>query len=282
MKAVINGSLILPIQLFVLLAAAHLAALNALCVLHQRRLMHLCDLLRDRNMGAVDGELVADAQLQARGLLARPPSSAPPAANDSRWRSLCTRRDNPALVSVVVFNPLAPFDASLAPSDARASAHDIDKFMCLYNAVRLEMVAHAKRWQVPTLFYFIAASLLFVSLALDSVKSLVSGTMPSFDIWLVGLLGLLLLVVLNLLPAVSLNSCWLRLIETHCTDLAAATLWAKWQPSERLVLSGYFNSNPLVFPIGGFTFTWGGVQAVVIAALSPTIVAAVTKLVKPS
>jgi len=282
MKAVINGSLILPIQLFVLLAAAHLAALKALCVLHERRLVHLCGLLRDRDMGVIGGEVAADAPLQARTLLARPPSSAPPAASASRWRSLCARRDNSALVSVVVLNPLAPLDASLAPPDVLAGAHDIDKFICLYNAVRLELAAHAKRWQVPALLYAAAALLIFASLAQGSVRSLINGAMPPFDIWFAGLLGLLLLLVLNMMPAVSLNSCWSRLIETHCTDLAAAALWAKWQPSERLVLSSYFSANPLVFPIGGITFTWGRVQAMVVTALSPTIVAAVSKLVKTS
>jgi hypothetical protein len=280
MIAVINGSLILPIQLFVLLAAAHLAALKALCVLHERRLVHLHDLLRDRNMGVIGDEVAAYAPLQARTLLARPPSSAPPAANASRWRSLCAWRDNSALVSVVVLNPLAPLDASLATPDMLAGAHDIDKFICLYNAVRLELATHAKRWQVPALLYAAAALLIFASLAQGSVRSLINGTMPPFDIWFVGLLGMLLLLVLNMMPAVSLNSCWSRLIETHCTDLAAAALWAKWQPSERLVLSSYFLANPLVFPIGGITFTWGRVQAMVITALSPTIVAAITKLTK--
>ena len=272
LKPVLNGFLILPIQLLVLLAAAHLAGLVALCVLHQRRLVHLRDMLRDCNVTAFSGELAADSQLRSRALLARPQPSLPPAASAPRW---CFPSTSSPLDSdtVVVVNPLAP-------GDSQVDVHKIDQYLCVYSAVRLELVAHAKRWQTPALIYVAGAALLFASLALGSIKALVNGTMPAFDIWFAGLLGLLLLLVLNLLPAVSLNSFWPQLLATHSTNLAEASLWRKWSPSERIVLSSYFLTHPLVFPIGGITFTWGGVQAIVVTALSPTIVAALSKVVK--
>ena len=269
LKPVLNGFMILSVQLLVILAAAHLAGLKALCLIHQRRMVHLRDMLRDCDVAAITGELAADTQVHARALLARPQPSEPSAP---RW---CFPSTNSPLDSTtaVVVNPLIP-------SDAQVDVHKIDQFLCVYNAVRLELVAHAKRWQAPALIYVAGAALLFVSLALGSIKSLIAGTMPAFSIWFAGMLGLLLLLVLNLLPAVSLNSFWPQLIATHCTNLSEALLWRKWSPSERIVLSSYFSSHPLVFPIGGITFTWGGVQAIVVTALSPTLVAALSQVVK--
>ena len=272
LKPVLNGFMILSVQLLVILAAAHLAGLKALCLIHQRRMVHLRDMLRDCDVAAITGELAADTQVHARALLARPQPSEPTAPSAPRWCFSFTISPLDS-TSAAVVNPLIP-------SDAQVDVHKIDQFLCVYTAVRLELVAHAKRWQAPALIYVAGAALLFVSLALGSIKSLIAGMMPAFSIWFAGMLGLLLLLVLNLLPAVSLNSFWPQLIATHCTNLSEALLWRKWSPSERIVLSSYFSSHPLVFPIGGITFTWGGVQAIVVTALSPTLVAALSQVVK--
>jgi hypothetical protein len=284
---VICGVMCLPIQLYVLLASAHLVALVALSVLHQRRLVHLSFLLRDRNMALVSNELTAPANSPLRAILARPLSSSGQATRGFFTSTCCAKSAPSAAISST--NPLAILTNSGSSGEALSlslstepavSAHDIDQFLCLYNAVRLELTTHAQRWQVPTLFYAAAAGFIFAGNALGSVKALANSTLPAFDIWLVGLLGLLALLVFTLGPAVSLNSAWPRLIETHSTSLESAILWSKWAPAERLVLCNYFTANPLIFPMGGITFNWSGVQALVAAALSPTIIAGITQIAR--
>lgn len=60
-------------------------------------------------------------------------------------------------------------------------------------------------------------------------------------------------IFVNLLPIISINSTWPRLM---ARPQAMLTLW---NAQERLILHAYFTEHPLVFPVLGLTFTWNKV-----------------------
>jgi hypothetical protein len=70
-------------------------------------------------------------------------------------------------------------------------------------------------------------------------------------------------LVLNLVPIISINSTWRRLLQKPEANLS------QWDAQDRLILSAYFTEHPLVFPVLGITLGWNNVLCVCLCALLP-------------
>lgn len=239
----------------VLIMAGQLALLFAVAQLYTFRLRFLFSVMLQNDRALVAAELSAATPAADRRLLAAAPTDeASPLAEGS---------------AAYIHRPFAAAAcAEGGAHDGALTAGDVDKFLRVYRAVREEAARHAKSWSVPLVIfivvYFFIFCLTVVAIIRDMVRNGSKGQSLSIEIIYVFLT--LAYIVFNLVPIISINSTWPRLLDKPEASLG------RWEPQERLVLDAYFTKYPLVFPVLGLAFNWNKVYVLVGTALAPLLV----------
>ena len=190
-------------------------------------------------------ELSLETPLKERRLLATAPSA--------------SAESSPLLRDEKVSYILRPYGPSGSEEAQNAQLIDshpqLDTFLRVYRAIKEEAMLHAKSFSIPLVIFLVAYFFVFCVTVLTTIKSVIgnrdkSQSLPLNIVWLILALAY---INLNLLPIISINSAWPRLMARP------QALLTSWNAQERLILHAYFIEHPLVFPVLGLTFTWNKV-----------------------
>ena len=230
-------SFILKVQLSLLFAVAKLYIF---------RFHYLFSALSQRthdNDSVLLAELSLETPLMERRLLATAPSSS---------------ESSPLSEGKVAYTlrPYGPSSSREAETAQLIDSHpQLNTFLRVYRAIKEEAALHAKSFSIPLMLFLIVYFFVFLLSVVTIIRDMITSREKSQPIrlevvWVMLALGY---IFVNLLPIISINSTWPRLM---ARPQAMLTLW---NAQERLILHAYFTEHPLVFPVLGLTFTWNKV-----------------------
>ena len=253
--------LILAVQLMLLFAVAQL-------YIFRLRYLFSALLLNDQEM--FKRELNALTPRKERMLLAEAPTTKPRAA--AAVCSVLSLAFATPMTSVTTPYTLRPYDpgsalqaqggGGLNDSDTPSQLDEtlqVDTFLRVYRSIKEEAVVHAQSWSVPILLFVLAYSFVFLVSVVSIIRGMVqNGIRQGEPIRLEVLYVFLALgyIILNLVPIISINSTWPRLLAKPEAN------FSRWRPQQRLILSAYFTEHPFVFPVLGVALGWNNVLCV--------------------
>lgn len=280
--------MIIIAPLVVLLIMVSTSGGCAVAVVHRRRLMHLEELLSERSPAIMLEIASLDvAPIEVRSVLARSPADVDTGCTSVSSHVLrifgINRRTECIESPIAVTSPLSalgrPGKGAEGANTTEPQNVQAEDFLSLYHSVRREMNASAMWWTAPIILAVLCTVFFFGYACLGVIRDIISGA-RQVDVLMYWLYLCLYLLLVMLVPIVWLNGAWLRLVERHIDDPEATPLWTKWSTSERLLLKGYFDSHPLVFPMCGYALTWSNVYAIIGTSLTPLIIEQINLLVR--
>lgn len=268
------ASLILAVQLVLLFAVAQLYIF---------RLRYLFSAMLLNHQELFEKELCALTPPDQRRLLAEAPAARP--RQEAALCSVFFRSSTPPMAPETPYTlrpysrgAAAPAQGAAGPGGSGADAQQqqqppalgasgetvararrLDVFLRVYRSIAEEAAVHAQSWSIPILFFVVAYAFFFVIAAVTILRDLVqTGFQQGKPIPLEVLYIFLALayLVLNLVPIISINSTWRRLLQKPEANLS------QWDAQDRLILSAYFTEHPLVFPVLGIKLGWNNVLCV--------------------
>ena len=245
----------------VFIAAAQMALLFAIARIYVFRLRILMAMLVQMDMAAAAAELSGHTPWAERKLLAEPPHSKAGAG---------AREHTPYIFRTLA----APRRVEPGPESSAAGVGGAaDQALRIYTAIREEASRHASVWSAPIIVFGVAYLFLFALTLVSIIRDIVQSKSQPVSVAVVYLFLALAYITVNLVPIITINSAWSRLLAKPELSLRA------WPSEDRLLLTTHFSHNPMLFPILGLTFDWKKVLVLLSTAVSPLLLKAAAAVV---